>query len=36
MLEDHRCTGLEDCKQEAHERNKEVLEGQKTVALRGI
>lgn len=36
MLEDHKCTGLEDCKKEGRERNKEQLERERTVVLRGI
>jgi len=36
MLEDHKCSGLEDCKREGHERNKEVLETQRTLAVKGI
>lgn len=36
MLEDHKCDGLEDCKKESHERNAEILNGQKTVVLKGI
>lgn len=36
MLEDHKCSGLEDCKREGKERNRDVLEGQRTVAVRGI
>ncbi|MCJ1272401.1 hypothetical protein MMC21_000187 [Puttea exsequens] len=36
MLEDHRCSGLEDCKKESHERNRDVLESQRTVVVKGI
>ncbi|KAF2258528.1 hypothetical protein CC78DRAFT_537682 [Lojkania enalia] len=36
LLEDHKCSGLEDCKKESHERNKERLESERTVAIRGI
>ncbi|KAF2481874.1 ubiquitin-related domain-containing protein [Neohortaea acidophila] len=36
MLESHNCTGLEDCKQEEKERNKEKLESERTVAIKGI
>lgn len=36
LLEDHKCTGLEDCKKESHERNAERLNAERTVAIRGI
>jgi hypothetical protein len=36
MLESHNCTGLEDCKKEEKDRNKEKLESERTVAIRGI
>ncbi|KAK3178616.1 hypothetical protein OEA41_000753 [Lepraria neglecta] len=36
MLEDHKCSGLEDCKKESHERNKDMLEGQRTMVVKGI
>ena len=36
MLEDHKCVGLEDCKREGHERNRDLLEGGRTVVLKGI
>lgn len=36
LLEDHKCEGLEDCKKESHERNKERLEAERTVAIRGV
>lgn len=36
LLEDHMCNGLEDCKKESHERNKERLEAERTVAIRGV
>jgi predicted nucleic acid binding AN1-type Zn finger protein len=36
MLESHSCPGLEDCKQQDKERNKEKLESERTVAIRGI
>jgi len=36
MLESHNCTGLEDCKQEEKDRNKEKLESERTVAIKGI
>ena len=35
MLESHNCPGLEDCKQEEKERNKEKLERERTVAIKG-
>ncbi|KAF2169703.1 hypothetical protein M409DRAFT_64746 [Zasmidium cellare ATCC 36951] len=36
MLESHNCSGLEDCKQEEKERNREKLESERTVAIKGI
>jgi hypothetical protein len=36
MLESHNCSGLEDCKQQDKERNKEKLESERTVAIKGI
>jgi hypothetical protein len=36
MLESHNCTGLEDCKQQDKERNKEKLESERTFAIKGI
>ena len=36
MLEDHRCSGLEDCKKESHERNADTLNTQRTMAVKGI
>jgi len=36
MLESHNCPGLEDCKKEEKDRNKEKLESERTVAIRGI
>ncbi|KAF6230276.1 hypothetical protein HO133_004616 [Letharia lupina] len=36
MLEDHKCSGLEDCKKESHERNADTLNTQRTVAVKGI
>ncbi|QIX00234.1 hypothetical protein AMS68_005751 [Peltaster fructicola] len=36
MLESHNCTGLEDCKAQDKERNKEKLESERTVAIKGI
>lgn len=36
MLESHNCSGLEDCKQEEKDRNKEKLESERTVAIKGI
>ena len=36
MLESHNCPGLEDCKQEEKDRNKEKLESERTVAIKGI
>ena len=36
MLESHACEGLEDAKQVERDRNREKLEGERTVMLRGI
>jgi len=36
LLEDHKCTGLEDCKKESHERNAAQLESERTTVIRGI
>lgn len=36
MLESHNCSGLEDCKQEEKDRNREKLEKERTVAIKGI
>nr|POE48769.1 an1-type zinc finger protein tmc1 [Quercus suber] len=36
MLESHACPGLEDCKQEEKDRNKQKLESERTVAIKGI
>lgn len=36
MLESHNCTGLEDCKQEEKDRNRQKLESERTVAIKGI
>jgi len=36
MLESHSCSGLEDAKQAERDRNREKLEGERTVMLRGI
>jgi hypothetical protein len=36
MLESHACSGLEDAKQAERDRNREKLEGERTVMLRGI
>jgi len=36
LLESHNCPNLEDCKKESHERNKERLNSERTVAIKGI
>lgn len=36
MLEDHKCTGLEDCKKESHERNADKLNSERTMVVKGI
>jgi len=36
LLEDHKCTGLEDCKKESHERNAAQLNRERTTVIKGI
>lgn len=36
MLEDHKCTGLEDCKKESHARNADKLNSERTLVVKGI
>ncbi|MCJ1444122.1 MAG: hypothetical protein MMC23_004622 [Stictis urceolatum] len=36
MLEDHKCSGLEDCKKESREQNKVKLESERTIVVKGI
>jgi len=36
LLEDHKCTGLEDCKKESHERNAAQLNRERTQVIKGI
>jgi hypothetical protein len=36
LLEDHKCTGLEDCKKQSHERNAAQLESERTQVIRGV
>ncbi|KAG8628624.1 hypothetical protein KVT40_002489 [Elsinoe batatas] len=36
MLESHACAGLENCKEEEKRRNRERLEKERTVAIKGI
>ena len=36
MLEDHSCSGLEDCKAEGRQRNKNTLEGERTAVVKGV
>ncbi|KAI2779784.1 hypothetical protein F4815DRAFT_171403 [Daldinia loculata] len=36
LLEDHKCSGLEDCKKESHERNAAQLEAERTQVIRGV
>jgi predicted nucleic acid binding AN1-type Zn finger protein len=36
LLEDHKCTGLEDCKKQSHERNAAQLESERTQMVRGV
>ncbi|KAI9721377.1 MAG: hypothetical protein M1828_005126 [Chrysothrix sp. TS-e1954] len=36
LLESHECKGIEECKDEARERNKDRLEADRTVAVKGL
>ncbi|KAI9734654.1 MAG: hypothetical protein M1834_002255 [Cirrosporium novae-zelandiae] len=36
MLEDHKCSGLEDCRKESHERNADKLNSERTAVIKGI
>jgi len=36
LLEDHKCTGLEDCKKESHDRNAAQLNSERTTVIKGI
>lgn len=36
ILEDHKCSGLEDCKKQSHERNAAQLEAERTHVIRGV
>ncbi|KEY67077.1 hypothetical protein S40285_03854 [Stachybotrys chlorohalonatus IBT 40285] len=36
LLEDHKCTGLEDCKKQSHARNAAQLESERTQVIRGV
>jgi len=36
LLESHDCQGLDDCKKQSHEANKQKLEGERTVMVRGV
>lgn len=36
MLEDHKCSGLEDCKKESYERNAIRLNSERTRVVKGI
>lgn len=36
LLEDHKCTGLDDCKKESRERNAARLESEKTQVVKGV
>ena len=36
LLEDHKCSGLEDCKKQSHERNAAQLESERTQVIRGV
>jgi len=36
LLEDHKCTGLEDCKKESHDRNAAQLHSERTTVIKGI
>lgn len=36
LLEDHKCTGLEDCRKEAHELNAAQLNSERTQVIKGV
>jgi len=36
LLEDHKCSGLEDCKQQSYARNAAQLESERTQVIRGV
>lgn len=36
LLEDHKCTGLEDCKKESHDRNAAQLNAERTTVIKVI
>ncbi len=36
LLEEHKCSGLEDCREEGRERNKQTLEAERTVVVKGV
>ncbi|KAF3077089.1 AN1-type zinc finger protein TMC1, partial [Trichoderma lentiforme] len=36
LLEDHKCSGLEDCKKQSHARNAAQLEAERTQVIRGV
>lgn len=36
LLEDHKCTGLEDCKKQSKDLNTAKLEAERTQVLKGI
>lgn len=36
LLESHDCQGLEDCKKQSREANKQKLEAERTVVVRGV
>jgi len=36
MLEDHKCSGLEDCRKESHERNADKLNSERTMVSKVI
>jgi len=36
LLEDHKCSGLEDCKKESHDRNAAQLNKERTTVIKGI
>jgi hypothetical protein len=36
LLEDHKCTGLETCKEEDHKRNADKLNSERTIVVKGI
>ncbi|KKF94898.1 AN1-type zinc finger protein TMC1 [Ceratocystis fimbriata CBS 114723] len=36
LLEDHKCSGLEDCKKQSHEQNAAQLIAERTAVVKGV